>query len=201
LNIQIRNAGRWGQFPVTLHLTYPEGMPDGDKEVVRAAVAEWQKMVDLTLVDQPDQARLELTWVTTLADNPDLGDTDWVATHPDSYGRIVVDKAIIRLLDPARYAEVVPGILKTIVMHQLGHALGINTHSDNDRDVMAEPAFRRSRNPMMQNAMRSWVGSTVGQLLGLPVAPYPVTIRRPAMAPPADKISKRDLNTLYRLYN
>ncbi len=198
VSIQARNAGRWEQFPLTLHLTYPEGMGDSEKQIVKDAIAAWQKHVDIQLVDRPEQAKIEIQWATDLNTN-DLGETTFTATHVNPTGWLILDKAVVRLQDPAKYVDVQPGSLKAAVMHQVGHALGINNHSDNERDVMAEPNYRR--HGMVQTAVRTLANRTIGQFLGFPSYDNATPDRKRSMMPPSDRLTKRDLNTLIRLYN
>lgn len=197
---QSRNAGRWEQFPVTLHLSFPEDMSDKDKTAVKSAVTLWQKYLDISLVDRPDLAQIELTWVTDLADDDELGETKLIRNHVDPMGRNILDKVIIRMQDPSQHANVVPNALKSAVMHQLGHALGINSHSDNGKDLMAEPSYKRVRNKIVQKAVRSLASKTIGQILDLPSYDSD-SEKKSVVYPPVEKISKRDLNTLFRLYN
>lgn len=198
--LQSRNGGRWETFPITMHLAFPEEMTDKEKTAVKSAVSSWQKYVDITLVETPDQARIELTWVSELSDDEDLGETEFTATHIDSLGRNITDKAIIRMLDPEKYVDTNGDVLKSAVMHQLGHALGINSHSDNDRDVMSTPNFKKVKTQVVQHAMKALASKTIGQLINVPVF-QESTPKRKSIGPPVEKISKRDLNTLFRLYN
>ncbi len=197
-SLQAPNAGRWEQFPITFHLTYSQGMSQADQQAVRDAVAEWQKYVNIVLVPDPRQASIELTWVTNVS-NSELGETQVVATQTDSVGRIAFQKEVIRMQDPASYVGVVSGALKSALMHQIGHALGINAHSDNNQDLMAEPNYQQVKNAFIQNAVRSLASRTIGQFIGLPVY-QPPTVKQ-YLGPPIQTISQRDLNTLFRLYN
>lgn len=199
-SLQSRSMGRWEQFPISIHLSYPDDMDASDKQVVKAAIAAWQKVVDITLVEQPDQAKIELTWVSELDDDEELGDTEVKGTHVDSMGRAITDKVILRMLDPANYGNVYPGVLKSAVMHQLGHALGISAHSDNNRDLMAEPVYKRQKNPVVAKAVRSLANRTLGQFIDLSLG-NEEPVKKRVVRPPVDKISKRDLNTLFRMYN
>jgi predicted Zn-dependent protease len=198
-NLQSRNAGRWEQFPITLHLTFPEDMNERDRESVKYAVSQWQKYVDITVVDQPDMAKIEITWVTDLGENEELGETTVFKGRMDSLGRYVYDKVVIRLQDPSLYQDVQPGALRSAVMHQMGHALGINTHSDNIKDLMAEPTYRRAHSQIVKKAVRSFASKTLGQFIDIPQQ-APQDDRGRVVYPPVDRISKRDLNTLLRLY-
>jgi predicted Zn-dependent protease len=194
---QSRNSGRWEQFPVTMHLSFPEEMSDKHKQVVKSAVSAWQKHVDITLVEAPEQAKIELTWTTDL-ENEDFGETEFAATHVDTMGRTILDKVIIKMLDPKKYKKTKPGAFKSAVMHQVGHALGINSHSDNERDLMCEPSLKQVKSPIVRKAMRSLASKTLGQFIDINTEDEDDD--KPT-GPPVDKITKRDLNTLYRLYN
>lgn len=201
-NMQSPNAARWEQFPVTLHLSYPEQASDAAKKAIKSAVTAWQKHVDIKLVDRPEQARIEVTWVSKIEDDTDLGETEFTHTHVDGLGRTIIDKATIRMLDPANYNEVVSGALKSAMMHQLGHALGIHSHSDNDRDLMAEPYYKTVKSQVVRKAVKSLASKTIGQFLDIgKYGDDDDDAVKPRSGAPIIRISRRDLNTLFRIYN
>ncbi len=199
---QTQNTGRWEQFPITMHLTFPDEMSEAQQKAIKAGVKLWQKYVNITLVDRPDKARIEVKWVSELDDDSDLGETEYTKTHVDGMGRTVIDKAVIKMLDPENYEGVNEGVVKSAVMHQIGHALGINAHSDNYRDLMAEQSYHKVSKDLVKKTVRSIAKKTlIGQLIDLPGGDEDAKSGKKKQTPIVEKISKRDLNTLYRLYN
>ena len=165
----------WKTFPVKVDL----GSTPQIKWIqgTREAFNIWKAMFPLQLVIHPEEADIRLSWIT----DPRTSDAAGEESERPSWevvGEKMKEKTICTItVDLCRH-NWTKDEMRAIVLHELGHALGIKGHSDSKKDIMY---FQ------MQDKVRR---------IYLPDVPFPVTWRYLVKEP-----SQRDMNTLIRLYN
>lgn len=156
---------RWvkDRMPIKVYIASGERMQDFRpqfNEMVQDALKEWcaategglswksvsnQNDADLTVEWYDDRAKLA-DLAPTLSDL-DLGNTQIDANRPGASGKDEIDLAVVRILTRARLSASAPGPqalsdeqMQTVLLHELGHALGLQGHSSNRNDVMSFPS-------------------------------------------------------------
>ena len=161
-------------------------------QAVQAALAEWQLLLGITLVEDPDQAQVRI----------------WRRRPPlqrlsDGRTRASNGRAVLQLLAVQRQqrwqaeprVEVLigttqhPRALQATALHELGHAFGLWGHSDQPTDAMAvqagpEPVLRLSSR---DRQTMEWLLRQSGRLQMPPTPPEnPAAARSPQPGPTAD---------------
>lgn len=164
---------QWLHFPLTVFLGSAPEMKW--QQGAREAYDYWSKIVPMRLVAHPETADIRFGWEESVERQGAAGEeADWVkmrrrggATGGEEYAVITV-----ALDQPWSKDE-----MRAIIMHELGHALGIKGHSDSKKDLMYFELRAKYH------------------VIPTPV-PYQVMWKSLPKQP-----SQRDLNTLIRLYN
>ncbi len=165
---------RWTKFPIKVFL----GSPPQEKWLVgaREAFDIWKAMFPLALVSLPDQAEIRLAWETSAPGAGTAGvEADWVQIRRiggELTGRRV---AVITVDLMHRWSK---DEMRAILLHEMGHALGIKEHSDSKNDIMY------------------WQMQEKAHQILVPIVPFPLFWKSLVSRP-----SQRDMNTLIRLYN
>jgi len=159
---------------------------------VQQALAEWQQLLGITAVEDPDQAQVRI----------------WRRRPPlqrlsDGRTRASNGRAVLQLLAVQRQqrwqaeprVEVLigttqnPRALQATALHELGHAFGLWGHSDQSADAMAvqagpEPVLRLSAR---DRQTMQWLLRQSGRLQLPPTPPEsPAAARSPQPGPTAD---------------
>jgi predicted Zn-dependent protease len=164
---------KWTAFPVKVSLgsTGVLNWVQGAREAFNI----WKEMFPLELVAAPERADIRVEWESSLGEGHAGEEADWVQIRrlgDELTGRRV---AFIRVDLSRRWSK---DEMRAIMLHEMGHALGIKGHSESKGDIMY---FQ------MQEKTRQVV---------VPVVPSPLLWKSLVSKP-----SQRDLNTLIRLYN
>ncbi len=142
---------------------------------VREAFDAWAAVFPLELTALTKEADIRLVWDPRIEERkPAQRSYEYV--HYEEDGEALGGRRVIMIVVDQEY-NWSQKEMRAIVLHQLGHALGINGHSDSRDDVMYWEMRERRR-------------------VNLPGMPFPLFWRSLAKAP-----SPRDVNTLIRLYN
>ena len=130
---------RFTKFPITV---YVEGMDTRGKEYaddLRYALREWEQcssgILKFQQVDLPDGADISVSWVNKMeADDQDhpLGVAELQRTNDDKFK---IEMRIC-LRDWKTNKPLTHDQIKTILLHEFGHALGLWGHSKDKEDVM-----------------------------------------------------------------
>ncbi|GLC43502.1 hypothetical protein PLESTM_001480100 [Pleodorina starrii] len=107
------------------------------QDEVAAAMLQWSTAVPLSFVEvtSPEEANLTISWGNRSRDNMFRFDGPGGALAYTLPGAITLDAAEHWLLQPAR-PTAGAFYLQPVVLHEIGHALGL-THSNNPGDVMS----------------------------------------------------------------
>lgn len=164
----------WQKFPVTVFLgSAPEIKW---QQGAREAYDIWAAVFPLGLVAFPDRGDLRVGWEESqlLGQGHAGEELDWVQIKrvgDQMTGRRI---AIIRMDLSRNWSK---DEMRAIVLHELGHALGIKGHSETLKDIMYMQMQEKSRQIYVPG-------------------PFPVFWKSLVKNP-----SQRDINTLLRLYN
>lgn len=130
---------RFNKFPITV---YVEGLEVQGKKYapdLRYAMKEWavssNDTANFKLVESADGADILVSWVRTLESDDyehPLGVTELQRIDDDKF-HITMQ---IALRDRKTYKPLTHEQMKTVFLHELGHAIGLWGHSQNKSDVM-----------------------------------------------------------------
>jgi predicted Zn-dependent protease len=166
---------RWASFPIKVSIG---NVPEANwAQGAREAFSIWKDMLPLELTAEPDEADIRFNWDAgeTMEEGAVGEEMDWVqfrSVGNELSGRKV---AVVSVDLSRRWSK---DEMRAIVLHEMGHALGIKGHSDSKGDIMYFQVQEKNR--------RVYV----------PGIPYPFAWKTLVSKP-----SQRDLNTLIRLYN
>ncbi len=161
----------WKKFPVTFFLGSAQLM-DWQRGA-REAFDIWKKIFPLRLVANPDQADIRMGWEIAPQGSYEAGEETDRVLYRHEGGALNGRRVAIIAVDTTRHWS--REEMRAIVLHELGHALGIKGHSDSKKDIMYWKMQERRHEVRL---------------------PYPVIWKTLVKEP-----SQRDLNTLIRLYN
>jgi tetratricopeptide (TPR) repeat protein len=164
----------WRRLPVKVFLgSAPEIKW---QQGAREAYNIWSEVFPLELVALPQNADVRMGWEEAVLEKEHVGEEiEWVQIRRVG-GELTGRRIAVIVIDVRR--PWTKDEMRAIVLHELGHALGIRGHSDSPKDIMYA---------QMQEKFRQ---------LPVPVINYPLYWRSLVKQP-----SQRDVNTLVRLYN
>jgi predicted Zn-dependent protease len=164
----------WPRLPVKVFLgSAPEIKW---QEGARDAFNIWSALFPLELVALPQNADIRMGWEEALRETEHAGETiEWVRVRRVG-GELTGRKVAVIVVDVRRRWS--KDEMRAIVLHEMGHALGIKGHSDSPKDIMY------------------WQMQEKQYEVPVPVIHYPLFWRSLVKQP-----SQRDINTLIRLYN
>ncbi len=172
---ELSESRKWNSFPIKVAIG---NVPESTwAQGAREAFDIWKEMFPLELVAETDEADIRFNWEA----EPDMEsgeageETDWVQFRRvgnELSGRKV---AVVSVSLFRRWSK---DEMRAIVLHEMGHALGIAGHSPFKGDIMY------------------WHVQESSKRLNVPRVIYPLVIKSLVSKP-----SQRDLNTLIRLYN
>jgi len=165
----------WKTFPVKVDL----GSAPQIKWIqgARDAFNIWKAMFPLQLVIHPEEANIRVSWITDPQTLGAVGE-EWERPTWKVVGGEVKGSTVCNITVDLSMRNWTKDEMRAIILHELGHALGIKGHSDSKKDIMYWQ--------MHDKARRVYVSAI----------PLPVLIRSLVK-----QHSPRDLNTLIRLYN
>lgn len=165
---------KWNSFPIKVSIG---SVPVANwAQGAREAFSIWKDLFPLELTAEAEEADIRFNWEAgTDIENAAGEERDWVQFRrvgSELSGRRV---AYISVDLSRRWSK---DEMRAIVLHEMGHALGIQGHSDSKGDIMYWQVQEKNRH------------------VYIPGIPYPFDWKSLVSKP-----SQRDLNTLIRLYN
>jgi len=167
-------SARWETFPIKVSLG---NAPTSNwAQGTREAFDIWKAMFPLELVAGPERADIRVEWELAPGEESHAGEElDWVQIRRVG-GELTGRKVAIITVDLSRRWS--KDEMRAIMLHEMGHALGIKGHSESKGDIMYFQIQEGSHEVVV------------------PRVPYPIFWKSLVSKP-----SQRDLNTLIRLYN
>jgi predicted Zn-dependent protease len=166
---------KWNSFPIKVSIG---SVPNGNwAQGAREAFSIWKEMLPLELTAEPEEADIRFNWEAdrTMEGGAVGEEMDWVQFRRVG-GELTSRKVAYISVDLSRNWS--KDEMRAIVLHELGHALGIRGHSISKGDIMY------------------WQVQEKRHQVRVPGVYYPVAWKSLVSKP-----SQRDLNTLIRLYN
>ncbi len=139
---------RWGKMPIRIYIAPGAGTPGYQKSYTQAlidACSKWaqasENRVVFAFANDPSQADIVCTWT---GDPNKIGDggksveggLTKLTAQAQPNGDIWISKAKVTILTNRSGKPLSADDMKKVCLHEIGHALGINGHSLNNRDVM-----------------------------------------------------------------
>jgi predicted Zn-dependent protease len=164
----------WPHLPVKVFLG---SAPDIKwQEGTREAYNIWSTVFPLELVALPQHADIRMGWEEALVEKEHAGEAvEWVQMRRIG-GELTGRRIAVIVIDLHR--RWTKDEMRAIVLHEMGHALGIKGHSDSPQDIMY------------------WQMKEKAYQIPVPIINYPLFWKSLVKQP-----SQRDVNTLIRLYN
>jgi len=165
---------KWNSFPIKVLVG---NVPTANwAQGAREAFSIWKEMLPLELTPEPAEADIRFNWEGGTGVEGAAGEeVDWVQFRRVG-GELTGRKVAFITVDLShRWSK---DEMRAIVLHELGHALGIKGHSESKGDIMF------------------WQVQEKSHQVRAPGIPYPFPWKTLVSKP-----SQRDLNTLIRLYN
>jgi predicted Zn-dependent protease len=172
---ELSESRKWNAFPVKVCIG---NVPQADwAQGAREALDIWKSMLPLDLVAEPDNADIRFDWSGDEdMDGGRVGEeTDWVQFRREGNELSGRKVAVVSINLSRRWSK---DEMRAIVLHEMGHALGIADHSPSKGDIMYWQMQEKNRHVAL-----------------------PGTISPIAFKSLVSKPSQRDLNTIIRLYN
>lgn len=168
----------WTEFPIKVFADSP---PEKWRRALQEALDAWMSVFPLQTVSARGRADIVLSWAKLPKRTVGTeGDSVQVRKEDD---RVVSRRkqSFIILDDSHRWSE---REMRAVVLHELGHALGIGGHSDGSRDVMfpQEVIIFEVSKVLAQPGASGFSGVSLPKRINT-------------------KLTPRDINTLIRLYN
>lgn len=173
----------WTEFPVRVYADSPPAKWQG---ALQDALAAWNDVIPLRRVSTRQEANITISWASL---------REGKAGREQSFIQVrkVGDRVFQRLdrasivLDNSHHWS--GPEMRLTLLHELGHAMGINGHSSGSKDVMFPILYETITEPAANL---------------LVVGPSTPLIQFPGDGSSVDvntKLTPRDINTLIRLYN
>ena len=164
---------KWTTFPIKVSLGSVSFLNWG--QGAREAFNIWKEMFPLELVGAPERADIRVEWETPTGEGHAGEEADWVQVRRVG-GELTGRKVAFITVDLSRRWS--KDEMRAIILHEMGHALGIKGHSESKGDIMYWQMQEKTRQ------------------VYVPTVPSPVFWKSLVSKP-----SQRDLNTLIRLCN
>lgn len=168
---------QWSELPVKVFLGSAPQVKW--QQGAREAFDIWSAVFPMQLLAAAAQADVRVNWSGSVSEDGRAGEeSDWVRV--ERQGDQLTGRRVATIsVDLSRNWS--KDEMRAIMLHELGHALGIKNHSDSKKDIMYWQIQEKSRQ--------------IQTPAGIPV-PLPTFLRSLVREP-----SQRDINTLIRLYN
>lgn len=165
---------RWRSFPIKVSIG---NVPTSNwAQGAREAFDIWKGLIPLELIAESEEADIRFNWDASLAEEGHAGEElDWVQFRRVE-GELTGRKVATISVDLSRNWS--KDEMRAIVLHEMGHALGIKGHSSSKGDIMYFQVQEKSRQVRVPGLYYPFAWKTL-----------------------VSKPSQRDLNTLIRLYN
>jgi len=182
----------WTQFPVKV---YADNPPEKWQRALQEALAAWNDVFPLRQVPTRQEADVIMSWAGLQGGR---AGTEQSSIQVRKEGDRVFQRlgTAFIVLDNSRHWS--RPEMRFILLHELGHALGIEGHSNSSKDVMAPILLETITEPPTNLAVLAGV-------MQFPVqSPDDRHSSHTGTGLPQDiptKLTPRDVNTLIRLYN
>ncbi len=175
----------WTQFPVKV---YADSPPEKWQAALQEALAAWNDVIPLRQVPTRQEANIIMSWAGLQGGRAGTERSFAVVGKEGDRAFQRLDTASI-VLDNSHHWSGTQ--MRFTLLHELGHALGINGHSNGSKDVMI-PILHETTTEAPANLSLGAANPSAGPTL-FPAESSSVHINT--------KLTPRDVNTFIRLYN
>ena len=142
-------------MPLRVHIPAGDGIPGFEPrftEFLKAAFHEWASAsggkINLRFVDQPADADIECLWTSDPSQLQNRAEGGEAQVYFQD-GLIHKARIILLTMSMNRINPITDNSVKSVALHEVGHALGLFGHSPNPRDVMFFSAGIADNNPSL----------------------------------------------------
>lgn len=207
-SLQGENQPVWSEFPLKVYIEESERVSDDASSSLKWAIDEWKRYFPMEITREKSLAHIRVEWVNEVRGkgHSRLSETQVLSTAAGEGGedKQVLKRVKVQLVKPERYDGLADRAMRGVILHELGHALGIRRDSDVDGDVMAEPEVDSRKGKAIQEAVKSLAMKGLDLALSTQGITWGLGRNNTKTIEPkvrvVETISQRDLNTLYRLY-
>ncbi len=198
----------WKEFPLKVYVDDSEKLSSDANTALKWAIGEWKRYFPMEITREKSLAHIRVEWVNEVRGkgHSRLSETQVLSTAADEggEGKQILKRVKVELVKPERYDGLADRAMRGVILHEMGHALGIRRDSDVDGDVMAEPEVDSRKGKAIQEAVKSLAMKGLDLALSTQGINWSLGRTNTKTIEPkirvVETISQRDLNTLYRLY-
>lgn len=177
-------------MPIPVYIGPGKGLQnyqDAYADEIKNAFRIWQEatgnIIRFTFVNSPGQADIEVKWTDNRSDMNNSVERGLTSTHYKN-GFIYGAKIKIITLPINQMTVMSPMMMRTLGLHEIGHALGISGHSPNAKDIMFALSSTTETEPQLSRRDLRTIGLLYPRVGRAIFAAEQETAQPPSSSPP-----------------